>query len=245
MTPFPNDIRFLPIIYRLAARLEQLTWEELAEDATSATFAMRSAQQLFGLRAVVSHYRLGFEAEACGADLGRDALGNVTGTPAPAASIPSDDEFLSCPPLAQALEITSRLSAEFRDDVAVAGVLTGPRTLGAVFSTEADDVAQLYAVLARAYLERGARLLLVAEEPVLAAGAGAGASLTRLLNVAAYFGAPVIVLDELAPEQVLPVDLLARDPDRSWRQERVVVTGGEVPQDLPAEHLTAWIKELS
>lgn len=245
MTLLPSDIRFLPIVYRLAARLEQMTWEELAEDVTSATFALRSAQQLFGLRVVVSHFRLGLEAEACGADLGRDAAGSATGAHAAASSIRPDDELLGRAPLAQALETTARLSAEFRDEVAVAGVLTGPRTLSAALSVDADDVAQLYAVLARAYLERGARVLLVAEDPALASGAGPTASLTRMLNVAGYFGAPVVVLDELPPEQVLPLDALTQDPDRSWRREGVVVTGGEVPPDVPAEQLTAWIKELS
>lgn len=245
MTQPPRDLRFLPIVYRLAARLEQLTWDELVDDVPAATFALRSAQQLFGLRAVVPHYRLGIEAEASGAVLSRDEGGAVTGEVTRVASVPADQQLLASPPLAQALEVTGRLSAEYRDDVAVVGVLTGRRTLGRLFSVDPDDVAQLYAVLARAYLERGAAMLLVAEEPALAAGGTPAASLAPLVNVATYFGAPVIVLDDLPPEQVLPVELLATEPDPGLRQGQLVVTGGEVPQDLPAERLAAWIEELS
>ncbi|MEX2288969.1 MAG: hypothetical protein WD794_01405 [Mycobacteriales bacterium] len=244
MTAPPHDIGFLPIVYRLAGRLEQLTWEELSDDVTSSTFALRSAQQLFGLPVVVSHFRLGVEGEACGARVERDSTGSITGSGTATAPLPAGQDLLDATPLAQVLEVTARLSTEFRDDVAVAGVLSGPRSLQSVLPVDAAELTQLYAVLARAYLERGARLLIVAEDPVLGVGSQQDVSLNPLLNVAGYFGAQVIVLDELPRDQVLPLDELAREPNRSWRG-RPVVTDGEVPQDLPAEHLSAWLKELS
>lgn len=240
-----HAVGFLPIVYRLAGRLEQLTWEELSEDITSSTFALRSAQQLFGLPVVVSHFRLGVEGEACGARVERDSTGSITGSRAATAPLPAGQDMLDAPPLAQVLEVTARLSTEFRDDVAVAGVLSGPRSLQTVLPVDAAELTQLYAVLARAYLERGARLLIVAEDPVLGAGSQQSVSLDPLLNVAGYFGGQVIVLDELPRDQVLPLAELGREPDRGWRGRQVVVTDGEVPQELPAEHLSAWMKELS
>jgi hypothetical protein len=61
---------FIPIVYRLAAALEGITEDELGADAASAVYALSSAQQLFGLRAVVSHFQLGVEAQDGGAEVG-------------------------------------------------------------------------------------------------------------------------------------------------------------------------------
>ncbi|MBI4492297.1 MAG: hypothetical protein HY690_05840 [Chloroflexi bacterium] len=254
---------FLPLVYRLAGRLEQMDWEELAEDATSSAYALHAAQRLFHLPALVSHFRIGVEAEACGADLGRDAEGDwarprsladpaLLGTPA-----------LERPPLAQALEVTGRLSEELRGEAATIGVLSGPRTLSALFAAPPPGLAQFYATLARAYAERGAHLLLVAEDPRSAPQAlSPGLSLAPLFNVASYFRLPTVLLDHAAAGpapgfdltlggacgHALPLEVLEGPVEQAnaWRQAGapLLATAWEVPPRLPAEQLVAWIEAL-
>lgn len=213
---------FLPLVYRLAARLEQMGWDEFSNDPASASFALRSAQRLFGLSALVAHFRVGVEAEACGADLGRDEAGEWRQAASPADPSALTEQALGRPPLAQALDLASRLSEELRGLVETVGVLTGPRTLRGLFSAPPPGLGPFYAVLARAYAERGARALLVVEDPRVASGPGGPAerrasitadggslassrsaeedarTLAPMLNVARYFRLPTLLLDHAA-----------------------------------------------
>ena len=257
---------FLPLVYRLAGRLEQMAWEELAEDPTSSTYALRSAQKLFRLRAVVTHFRVGVEAEACGADLGRDADGEWERPLQLAEPGALDARVLERPPLAPALEVARRLSDELRGAAATVGVLTGPRTLSGLFlAAQPAGFDQLYANLARAYAERGVQLLLVVEDP-RAGTAGfpeQRPSLTALFNVARYFRVPAVLLDHLAAgptagfaltlggacDRLLPLAALEESAEGThrWRHETapILATEWEVPPRLPAEQLAAWADALA
>lgn len=254
---------FLPLVYRLAARLEQMSWEELAEDPTSATYALRAAQKLFQLPAVLTHFRIGVEAEACGADLARDASGEWVRPAKLADPDAVTGQLLERPPLAQALEVTRRLSEELRGTAGTVGVLTGPRTLSTLFAALPADPGQLYATLARAYAERGVQLLLVVEDPRVAGNGGAWESaLAPLFNVARYFRVPVLLLDHGsaraaagfgltlggAGDPLLPLAALEEPAERAgrWRAEAgpILATEWEVPPGLPAEKLTAWVTAL-
>jgi hypothetical protein len=255
---------FMPLVYRLAGRLEQMAWEELAEDPTSSAYALRAAQKLFGLQAVVTHFRVGVEAEACGADLGRDADGEWEGPLQLAEPGALDARILERSPLAQALEVTRRLSEELRGAAVTVGVLTGPRTLSSLFAAQPAGLGQLYAQLARAYAERGVRLLLVVEDP----RSGTTRipepfSLTPLFNVARYFRIPTVLLDNLARgpaagfdltlggacDRLFPLAALEEPAEgaRRWRLENapILATEWEVPQHLPAEQLAAWTDALA
>ena len=255
---------FLPLVYRLAGRLEQMAWEELAEDPTSSTYALRAAQKLFHLRAVVTHFRVGVEAEACGADLGRDADGEWERPLQLAEPGALDARVLERPPLAPALEVARRLSDELRGAATTVGVLTGPRTLAGLFVAQPAGLGQLYAHLAQAYAERGVRLLLVVEDPRAGtAGLPEGPSLTALFNVARYFHVPTVLLDNVAAgpaagfdltlggacDRLLPLAALEEPADgaRRWRHETapILATEWEVPALLPAEQLAAWADALA
>lgn len=255
---------FLPLVYRLAGRLEQMAWEELAEDPTSSTYALRAAQKLFHLRAVVTHFRVGVEAEACGADLGRDAHGEWERPLRLAEPAPLDAQILERSPLAPALEVARRLSEELRGAAVTVGVLTGPRTLSGLFVAHPAGLDQLYANLARAYAERGVRLLLIVEDPRAGtAGLPERFSLTPLFNVARYFRVPTILLDNLAEgpaagfdltlggacDRLLPLAALEEPSEgaRRWCHEAapILATEWEVPPHLPAEQLAAWTEALA
>lgn len=256
---------FLPLVYRLAARLEQMSWEELADDPSSAAYALRSVQRLFRLRAVATHFRLGAEAEACGADLARDEDGSPIGQPTSLADAAGlDAGALQRAPLAQLLDVTGRLSEELRGQAATVGVLTGQRTLSRLFPTVPAGLGQFYAALARAYAERGVQLLLVAEDAANADNAAKAAVLGPLLNVAGYFRLPTVLLDLASTGPVpgfdltlgggsgatLPLQLLQDAPDvrlaQSWRARGapLLVTESEVPPSLSAEQLAAWAAAL-
>lgn len=254
---------FFPLVYRLAGRLEQLSWEELAEDPTGSAYALRAAQKLFQLQAVVTHFRVGIEAEACGADLGRDESGAWEQPRSLADPTALVVKTLERPPLTQALEVTRRLSAELHGVAGTVGVLTGPRTLSGLFAAQPAGLGQLYAALARAYAERGVQLLLVVEDPhAKPAGAPDGTSLAPLFNVARYFRVPTVLLDNVAAGPAAGFDLTlggAGDPllplgaleepvehARRWRREGapVLATEWEVPPHLPAEQLRAWVDAL-
>lgn len=254
---------FFPLVYRLAARLEKMSWEELAEDPTASTYALRAAQKLFQLPAVVTHFRVGVEAEACGADLSRDASGDWVRPAKLAEPGAVAGGLLERPPLAQALEVTRRLSEELRGTAGTVGVLTGPRTLRTLFTAPPSDLGQLYATLARAYAERGVQLLLVVEDPRVKEMEGSDESpLVPLFNVAHYFRVPTALLDEASTkagagfdltlggvgDPLLPLAALdgpAADAGR-WRVEGrpILATEWEVPAELPAEKLVAWAHAL-
>jgi hypothetical protein len=255
---------FLPLIYRLAARLEQMSWEELTEDPVSSAFALRSAQQLFHLPAVITHFRIGVEAEACGADLGRDREGDWQQPRAGAAPEALGARTLEQAPLAQVLDVTGRLSAELRGQASTVGVVTGPRTLASLFSAPPPSLAEFYALLARAYAERGVALLLVVEDRRVAARQEAhamaeGTVMAAFFNVARYFRLPTVLLDHATAGPVagfdltaggggrptLPASILEAPPERptEWRDAGapLLLTEWEVPPHLSADRLIAWL----
>lgn len=257
---------FLPIVYRLAARLEQIPWEELAEDTSSAAYALRAAQGLFHLPALVSHFRVGVEAEACGAELARDENGAWREPVTLADPKELGPGALERPPLRLALELTARLSEELRGTAEVVAVLSGPRTLSALFAQAPSSLSQFYPALARAYAERGVQALLVVESAGNASQPlPAGFSFAPLLNVARYFRLGSVLMDSSASPPTpgaefnlvvggsgakpLPLTTLSEPPSgvETWRREGgpLLLTEWEVPPDLPAERLAAWIEALS
>lgn len=256
---------FLPLVYRLAARLEQISWEELADDPSSSTYAIRAAQRLFHLPVVVTHFRVGAEAEACGANLGRDSEGDWETPIAPADPPELDAGALERPPLAQLLDVTRRLGEELRGTAATVAVLSGPRTLSALFSSPPTGLGQFYASLARAYAERGVQALLVVEDPRHADKEAHGDPvLAPMLNVASYFRLPTVLLDAARTDAIpgftltlggpgnqptLPLSALEGPPEaaENWRERAhpLLLTEWEVPAELPAEQLVAWTAALA
>src|SRR5262249_8531006 len=155
---------FIPLVYRLAARLEQLSWEEFAGDAAYLAFALRSAHELIGTDALISHFDRALEAEACGARVERDEQGEGCAL-APPVGIVAPAEALQRGRLPVVLEATYRLCTELQGRVPVVGVLTGPATLARQLGdVPLDHAAELSVALARAYCEAGAGGLLVVDE---------------------------------------------------------------------------------
>ncbi|QIN79985.1 hypothetical protein GBA65_17295 [Rubrobacter marinus] len=206
---------FVPLSFRLSARLEQTDWEEMVEDTVYATFALRNGSNLFGADGVVNWFDTHLESEAAGAVVERDEMGRVTQRLAIPDSIPDAGSVMQRGAIPAALEVARRLCEETLDKSAVLGYLTGLRTLlnhlfgegegnrllQAASSGEApkedrdtlEDTFQISLQLARAYCEAGVGGLLLAEE----AGTDVSASarlLAPVFNIANYYGVPVMLL---------------------------------------------------
>lgn len=83
MNPVEDAVRgrtqlVAPIVYRLAARLEQVPMDDMATDPATAAFVLRAAQSLFGLRMVVNVFTPGFESDDAQTDAAVDVLARLT-----------------------------------------------------------------------------------------------------------------------------------------------------------------------
>ena len=224
----PGGAKFLPLAFRLAARLEQIDWREMTGDPASATFALRATQNLLGADGLINWFDGWLEAEAAGTEVARDEIGQVIAAPKPLGAIPDPDAVMAGGDVPAMLETARRLCAESSDQTLVLGYLTGGRTLldrflGAKAASksaqpEFESAAQVSLALARAYCEAGVGALLVAEET------GAKKmdylrAFDSLLNLAHYFTVPVVFL---CREKL---DSAGRDAVRAAGFDHVVAPG--------------------
>jgi hypothetical protein len=212
---------FVPLIFRLALRLEQVSWEDALEDAPLVAFALGSAQRMFRTDACVNWFDTGLEAEAAGA--ARGSPGGVSVQPAAPADLPDPGAFVAAPAIAHVLAVTRQLCETNGERACVLGCLTGPATLltrlfgapgakklaaaldaGGLPESERrrlDRAASLSVALARAYCELGVGGLALLEDAVPQSPGLAGA-FDALFNLASYYGVPIVVVSRasLPPE---------------------------------------------
>lgn len=245
---------FVPVVFRLAAKLEQMTWDDLAADPASTTFALRSSQRLFGADGLVNWFDTHLEAEAAGLHVVRDEMGQVVGIGEPPGRLPTTADFLAGGSIPVAVDVAARLCAETAGDSAVLGYLTGPRTMLAPVvgddqgtdRTVLDAAVQLLVELLKAYCDAGVGGALVAEDVVL--DDLSAPALEPLFNVARYYGIPLVLLSRPpvsgavaadarragfdVPADPLPLDLVTHEgaPD-GWRARQ---------GRTPAIRLTQW-----
>ncbi len=197
---------FVPFVFRLALRLEQVSWGEACEDAPLAAHALGTAQRMFRTDACANWFDTGLEAQAAGATLTRDAFGDILASNAAPADLPGPDAFLATPVIRHALAVTRQLCEMVPAQACVLGCLTGPATLlarlfGAAPEAEeraaeharAERAASLATALARAYCELGVGGLALLEDAVPQFAEVAGA-FDALFNLASYYAVPVVVV---------------------------------------------------
>ncbi|RTL55281.1 MAG: hypothetical protein EKK40_00615 [Bradyrhizobiaceae bacterium] len=205
---------FAPLVFRLALRLEQITWSEVAESASEVVFVSRAAQRLFKLDAVCTNFDTWLEAESAGAELVRDDLGHVTGCAAHPASLPEPKSFAKADRIAHSVEVIRRLSEESNSALPLASLAFGSTLMARLYGNEetsrllvalrngesSEDlnskleyVRDVTIEIATGYLEAGATgLLLLHEEnepdlPELR-------SFAALFNLASYYDVPAVVM---------------------------------------------------
>jgi hypothetical protein len=213
LEPRADRTVFAPLIWRLAMKIEQIPWSELAASPTDAVYVLRSAQRLFLQDVHCVWFDTWLEAEAAGMRIERDALGIPLGTPEPIADWPSVESILSAEPIARAVEILRRLALDPSSGIVPVATMTAGATLHRRFGGAAacpakdrlDYIREILLGLTRRYCEAGAgALLLLDEQP-----GDDPIELTEysaLFNLAEYFATPVFVLSRL---QVRPEGIAA------------------------------------
>jgi hypothetical protein len=215
----------VPIAFRIALKLDQVSWEEACEDVGLAVFALRNAQKMFKADGLVNWFDTWLEAEACGATIDRGPLGAVANATPPAA-LPDAAAFAAAPAIVRVTEIARRLVGEARKDSTVIGYLTGPATLCRHLGTDDRQRAADYALaLVKLYGEAGVGALLFAEEEPPARPFDAVA------NLAGYYNLPMLLAARggVTPEQAKAL---------GYRVEpRLRISGWEIAPDTAPDSL--------
>ena len=210
-----NGKVFMPFVFRLALRLEQVTWAEAMASASEAVFVLRSAQRLFKLDAACCNFDTWLEAEAIGVGIARDECGRVSARQGPPAALAAPAEAVKAEAIARSVEITRRLALDEGSGAAPVACITIGATLidrlsdpetrsrivaalenGGAAGHDAGLVEyahQLVIAVAKAHLEAGATALILLQEeesPDLADIAG----FAPVFNLAAYHDVPIIFM---------------------------------------------------
>lgn len=258
-----DSFLFLPIVYRLAGRMADLDWQTLGDDPQRWAVAQASAQAHFRLPATVAHFRVGIEAESCGADLDRDGEGEWSEQGPGRRGDPSllTAEALGRPPLSLALQATRLLADELAArGASTIGVLTGPRALASLFEGQPAAPDRFFGELAAAYAKQGAGALLVVEDgsPIVEEDP---AIFEPLVVTARYYRLPLLLLDAavkepphgfdlvIDPTRMLPLEELEAPPEDPghWRAHHapLLMTEWEVPPELDPARLESWLTALN
>jgi hypothetical protein len=120
---------FIPFVYSLAAKLAQLSLEEMTSDASYYTHSLEDAFELFQYDGIINNFDSSIETALCGCELewpDDHAPPKVTGCPQmePDNVIPESNNRIQV-----LLETTKRITMSRGKDVAVIGILTGPCSL--------------------------------------------------------------------------------------------------------------------
>lgn len=205
---------FLPLTFRLAQRLEQVTPEDFAGDPALAAFVLRSAQKLFEADGAVNWFDSRLESTAADEDAA------------------SPEAFLESPSIRVALDLARRLAGDAGHDELVLGYMTGPATL--------PGRGALSLALAKAYCEANVSALLLAEDAPLGVAATAPCeALAPMLNLAAYYGIPVLVLARHRPDPAVVARLRSLGARVAGPDAEEIVTL-PIGERAPADCLAEW-----
>jgi hypothetical protein len=210
-------VTFLPLAFRLALRLAQIPVDEALSSPGLLTSCIRDLARLLSSRLVVNHFDLALLAQAGGCSVERSLDGyRIASTPADPldalGALAKKGALRDAPCVSTILESTSRLSAELKGKVEVVGVAPGPISLAAQMlggdreqrGEVLERAAEVLVRLATEYCERGAAMILVAEEVAKPSAETIGASgeyLRPVWNVARYYSRPSLYLIRGDPDQ--------------------------------------------
>jgi hypothetical protein len=248
--PRSDRILFAPLIWRLALKIEQVPWCEVARSAAEAVYVLRSAQRLFKQDIHCVSFDTWLEAEAIGMQIERDQLGVPVGRPARIDDWPAVDSVLSADPIARTVEILRRLAQDPGGIVPLATLTAGAtlekRIAATASAASTDYVRQILLGLTRLYCEAGAGALLLLDEEPGGDDPAALVDYAALFNLAEYFSTPVFLLSRepmgpatAAAAQAAAIGYLA--PGRV--QEGIVALpadGGDVVADAGWMAMSTW-----
>lgn len=250
---------YCPILFKFAARLEQMTWPDFTADPLETVAALRNAQSASGADLVVNWFDTWAECEVLGAKIVRGPDGNAVSCATPPRDITQALTILKSELLPRLKEVAARLHADRRPGTLLGGFLTGPNTLAnriggasAIASNrdggsaaERSDAAQFAVQWAieviRSYGEIGLDLSIIAEEEPGAATffCDHAKTLQPLVNLSRYYRHPLIVLNRR------PLDDETADATIGGAPQ--IGTIRMIPQDLfmsPAQTTVGQLKPI-
>lgn len=204
---------FVPLVHRLAFKLEQLSWQEAQDYPAEAAQALRSTAQLLSADAICAGLDTWLAFSALGGSVIRDSLGRVLETRT-AADGPSDsldaDAALASAHASAVVELVKQLATGPAANLPVLAGIASPATVLAQLGLPASAVVQAAQVrrlsldLARRTLEAGAGGLLLirdfqdARDSAEAWTLDAEAAVS-LANLTQYYETPLILLSRSGP----------------------------------------------
>jgi len=231
-------VPFIPWVCSFAAQLEQIPVEAMLSDAGLLSRSLLNAQALFRYDAIANVFDPSLEAEACGCAIDWSQGGGLPRVASHPLSEGAGIEDIDISTLENQgrlpaiLEATKRLVVVKGEELAVAGVITGPLTLarhlrGEAFAADlaqgAEDAAKVVTLagdialrLCRRYCELGVDLVVVAEEMLGQIQPGryqaVAASLRSIWNVAKFYDVHSLLLTRgCAEEHIEPAFELKAD----------------------------------
>jgi hypothetical protein len=207
---------YCPILFKFAARLEQMTWLDFTSDPIDTVAALRNAQTASGADLIVNWFDTWAECEALGAAIIRDTDGNALSCAPPPWDIAQALTILKSELLPRLNKVAAHLHADRRPGTLLGGFLTGPNTLAnrirgasalasnrddgsaAAERSEAAQLAVQWAIeMIRSYGEIGLDLSIIAEEEpgAVAFFRDHAKTLQPLVNLSRYYRHPLIVLN--------------------------------------------------
>lgn len=216
-----------PIVYRLAARLEQVPADEMRNDPATAAFVLRNVQSLFGLPFVVNQFEPGLELDDDALSAAVDVLGRLA---AELRGIAGVIGVLTGPGTLGRLGGESAVSAA--DIYATTTRRYAEAGASAVLVAERPDIPA-GDTSALAELANICRYYSIPSILMAAAGEAPGAPVDRTLGAG----------------DLLPAKLLQAPPPADaasvWAgRPGLVLTDDDVPPDADPETVTAWVKLL-
>lgn len=218
----PSRALFLPIVFSLGARIENLPLRNFLSNPTKISNALRQIRTHLRSDGVTCYFDPFLEAEALGGGLDWDAQGQQASLrwpqPGETGKLPgglrSPDEAARGGRVPVAVEVIARLKSLVRGQSLLMVAITGPFTLAALLTqTKAsngtldrvpdaaamDLAGEVTAGVARAYVETGAEVIFIREQvlPSLTAESASEwtARLATTINIIRFYEAlPVLLL---------------------------------------------------
>ena len=230
---------FLPIVFSLGARVENLPWRAFLTNATRITSALRQIRSRLPADGITCYFDRYLEVEALGADLRWQSDGQLPTVcwPAPARkgelphSLRSPEAAVKAGRIGIAAEVIRRLTSLVRDDALLMAGVSGPFTLAASFlqiveqewvdndvsSSALDLAAAMLTQTASAIVEAGAHVILIHEDvlpPLSDERVDDWANrLSPVINIIRFYGALPLLLLTNPAAMCQNLELLA---NREW-----------------------------
>jgi hypothetical protein len=212
---------FLPIVFSLGARIENMPLRSFLTNPTKITNALRQIRGRVKSDGITCYCDRFLEAQALGGAVEWESGDHPRGArwPGPAVNgevpvgLRSPEDSVKSSSVITATEVIRRLKSLMRDDSLLTVCLTGPFTLGALLSNadadgelRADDVqsfavafsAAVIARIASAFVEAGANVIFIREDVLPAPSSEVypdwNSSLSSTVNIVRFYEALPILL---------------------------------------------------